>query len=404
MKSLNYNQPLPQLASQYTCTGCMACLNCCPVQAIQSYEGDDGHRYVKIDSDKCIRCKKCEKVCSLSLKNYGENNIHKSKVYAAWNTDPLERRKSTSGGIFSAVARKVIEDKGVVIGATLDDRVCKHILIRNIEDINIIQGSKYIESSMGEIYKEIEKELENKKVLFSGVGCQCAGILAYFDNHKFKNNLITIDLVCGGVPSKILLDKFYENNPNVKRIVSFRDKDKYQLKVEENKRVIEIKKKNLPLNGFNCDMTNRYSCYNCQFACIHRKTDLTIGDLWNYDVYKEEHEKGISTLIIHSESGKKIIETSSLEYHEINWSDCLKSCRRIACGKSHIFSPRYNLIENSKKMSYDDFVELYCITMKPKNCFLFLFRIYRFILNKFLFFKIDHKINKFLKKNKRENI
>ena len=396
MKSLR-SSIMPVLALQHECIGCMACIDICPKHAIFSYMGLDGHRYVKVDREKCVGCKKCEKICKLSRGNYGENNIHKSNIYAAWNKDILERRMSTSGGVFSATAKTILKRGGVVVGASLSGRECRHILIRNVDEIPLLQGSKYMSSTMEGIYKTVEQEIKNSIVLFSGLPCQCAGMLAYFENHPNRDNLITMDLVCGGTPSRILIDKFYQRFPEVERIVSFRKKDKYKLKVKINNDVISVNEKNLPLHGFNCDMTNRLCCYNCKFAVTHRKTDYTIGDLWNYNIYPKEHYKGISTLIVHSEKGNEILKDSEIELHEINWGDSIKFCRRIASGKRHIFRPREKLVENSRNMEYDDFLKLYCIDMGPKDITMFLFRVYRYIITKLEFIIIDIKLNKILK-------
>lgn len=391
MKSL-INNSFPVLASKQECTGCMACLDSCSAHAISSYNGPDGHKYVKVDNETCIGCKKCEKICALSRGYYGENDLSKSYIYAAWNTNPSERANATSGGVFAAIAHTVLKKNGVVVGATLDGRECYHILIRSVDELSSLQGSKYMASSMEGIYKTIEREIDKGIVLFSGVACQCAGVLAYFENHKNAKNLITMDLICGGSPSKILLDKFYERYPDVEQIVSFREKDRYKLKVLKEKKIVAIDEKSLPLDGFNCDMTSRLCCYDCKFAVAHRKTDFTIGDLWDYKIFPEEHAKGISTLIVHSDKGNQILDEKNIELHPVNWESCVRSCRRIVYGKRHIFSPRKKLIENAKSMSYEEFLKLYCIDMKPQDIRMFLFRIYRYLYSKVEFWIIDKKI------------
>lgn len=373
---------IPQLAKKKECTGCLACVSSCPQGALSSYTADDGHVYVKINEEKCIGCKKCEIVCKNSRNCFGNNNLFESKIYAAWIKDNVIRKKSTSGGVFAAMAKTVIEKGGVVVGSSLENRECRHILISKVEDIIKLQGSKYLASSMDGIYQEIEKKISKGLVLFTGTGCQCAGVLTYFKNSKYKNNLITLDLVCGGYPSKILIDKFYEQHNDIDKIVSFRSKDKYILKVLKDGKVVEFKEKNLPLHGFNCELTNRYSCYNCQFAKAHRKTDITIGDLWNYNVFKEEHSKGISTIIVHSKRGEELLSDSDVIIKNIDWSDSINYCKRIVWGKAPVFHPRKVLAKNSKKMNTNRFEKLYCINMKIKDIDLFIFRIYRFIIRK----------------------
>ena len=399
---MNYanEKNIPQLASKKECTGCLACIASCPKGALASYMDEDGHVYVDINKEKCIRCKKCEMVCKNSRNCFGTNNLFESKIYAAWINDNIIRKTSTSGGVFAAIAKNVIEKGGVVVGSSLENRKCKHILISKVEDIIKLQGSKYLSSSMDGIYQKIEKKLSEGLVLFTGTGCQCAGVLSYFKNSKYKNNLITLDLVCGGYPSKILIDKFYEQHNDIDKIVSFRSKDKYILKVLKDGKVVEFKEKNLPLHGFNCELTNRYSCYNCKFAKAHRKTDITIGDLWNYNIFKEEHSRGISTIIVHSKVGEELLVNSDVNIENIEWSDSINYCRRIVWGKTPIFHARKVLTRNSRKMKINRFEKLYCMNMQIKDIDLFAFKIYRFIIRKINVFISKVYIKYILNKNR----
>ena len=391
---LSKNEKYPELASKNECTGCLACVDVCPTDALKKYMAEDGHIYVALDYDKCVKCKKCEQICKSSREKYGDNKLYKSQVYAAWSLNEEERKKATSGGVFAALARNIIEKGGVVVGAHLEGRECKHIMIEKIEEIEKLQGSKYMASSMNGIYKIIKNELSHRLVLFSGVGCQCAGVLAFFENSPYRDNLITVDLVCGGAPSHLLLDKFYDHYPKIEKIISYRNKDKYELRVLENGKERILYEKNLPLHGFNCELTNRFSCYQCQFACAHRLTDITIGDLWNYNYLVDEHSKGISSIIIHTKRGMSVLMDADILLNELKWSQCINYCKRIVCGKSHIFIPRKNLVTNSKKMKYDEFTKLYCIAMKPLDLKMEVFRIYRFLVMRF----DDYKIKKYIKK------
>lgn len=379
MKSLE-NKKYPKLASQYDCTDCMACVAVCYQNALQPILFADGHEYIKLDESKCVGCKQCENVCIKSRENYGNNDLNASKIYAAWSENQNDRKNATSGGVFGALAKYVLKKGGIVIGASLEGRECKHIMISTEDEIWKLQGSKYMASSMEGVYSIIEQHIDDGLVLFSGVGCQCAGVLSYFERHKNRNNLYTVDLICGGIPSKILIDKFYEHFSNVDNIISFREKDKYLLKVSENGRIKTIQEKSLPLHGFNCGLTNRYSCYHCQFACAHRRTDITIGDLWNYAYMKDEHAKGISTVLIHTEKGNRIINSANIILNKISWNDCIKFCKRIVYGETPIFKPRIKLVENASKMSYSTFKKLYCMDIRLGDVGLFMFRAYRYVV------------------------
>lgn len=372
----------PELAALRECTGCLACKDSCPVHAIDSYLGGDGHVYVKINPEQCIHCHKCEQVCQQVRKAYGSNDLGLSRIYAAWAQNADYRKNGTSGGIFAALAHKILSDGGSVVGASFDGRNCRHVVIQDLKEISKLQGSKYVHSSMEGIYKEIEGCLKTGDVLFTGVGCQCAGVLGYFENKKLENRLYTVDLVCGGAPSRILLDKFFAHNPDVSRIASFRSKDQYALQVWKQDKLVPYPEKSLPLHGFNCGMTDRYSCYDCRYAKAHRKTDVTIGDLWDYRLFPEEHSKGISMVIVHSEKGQALFHSSETVCHEIPWEGPLSKNKRTVWGKAPIFWPRRNLEKMSAAMEYDRFVKLYCITMKPKDIGLFLFRVYRYLVMK----------------------
>lgn len=374
----------PSLADEKNCIGCLACVASCHIGALSSYVGDDGHNYVRLEVDKCIGCLRCQEVCNHARNNFGVNDISKSSIFAAWTKNESDRANSTSGGVFAALSRTVISNGGAVSGANLNGFDCRHIIITDGKDISKLQGSKYMTSSMEHIYGEIEKNLKERDVLFSGLGCQCAGVLAYFEGKTLNHQLYTVDIVCGGAPSSILIEKYKKIHPETKGLLSFRSKDKYILKVFTNEGEKEIPEKNLILHGFNCGMTNRYSCYECPFAKAHRKTNITIGDLWDYSKFFEEHAKGISMVLIHDEIGMKLLEKSDLFFEEIDWKSTLLKNKRIVCGHQNIYGPRTNLIQNAKKMNDTRFEKLYCVTMKPMDVDLFIFRVYRYLREKSL--------------------
>ena len=375
---------LPKLASEYECTACLACESICPKQAIEHYVAEDGHVYVSIQQNKCVGCLKCQRVCEKSRACYGVNNFSSSKVYSAWTTNDDDRANATSGGVFASLARTVLESGGCVIGAELNGFECKHTAIYSGNDIHRLQGSKYMASSMEDVYKIIFEELPHRDVLFSGVGCQCAGVLAFFDKFETDYRLYTVDLICGGMPSRILIDKFRDQYSDVKGFVSFRTKDKYELRVKTDEGEEVIKEKSLPLHGFNCGLTNRYSCYSCQFAKAQRKTDITIGDLWDYTQYPDEHKNGISMVIVHSGEGESLVKESKIKRNPIEWKGTLLHNKRTVCGKQIVYWPRKHLTSNAKKMNYEQFLKLYAITMPPSDLWLFLFRIYRYLREKII--------------------
>ena len=373
---------LPILADEFTCTACLACENICDQKAIIHSIGSDGHVHVKIREDLCVGCLKCQRICEKSRNCFGENDIASSNIYAAWTQKHDERMQATSGGVFAAFAETILNKGGCVIGAELSGFDCRLSVIYKNEDISKLQGSKYMASSMENVYSIIRAELVRRDVLFTGLGCQCAGVIAYFSGFRTSYTLYTADLVCGGIPSRLLIDHYMTTHPDVKGFKSFRTKDLYELKVSAEEGEKTVREKNLPLHGFNCGLTNRYNCYNCQFAKAHRKTDITIGDLWDYSVVPQEHKKGVSMVLVHSKNGQELLESSDIHAEKIQWEGALLHNKRTVYGKAHVFSPRKRLTRNSQKMNEEKFRKLYTMDIGPDTPLLFLFRVYRYMIQR----------------------
>ena len=338
----------PKLASKRECTGCLACVDSCQHDALNYYLGNDGHYYVKVDEDKCAGCLLCEKTCPIaSCQKYGEGEC--ATFYAAWNTDNNERFRSASGGAFSAMARYTLDHGGIVIGAAIEN-VCdvRHISVEEKGKIGLLQGSKYTQSDTNGIYLQTLRYLKGgKTVLFSGTGCQVGGLLSFLKNKKYDGKLITIDLICGGVPSKRLLQKFIEDEPyKVKKILSFRTKENgwkpqgfiYNMKVEgaDGKVYDYTGKRNLVTTGFCTEMTERYSCYDCKFVGKHRLSDFTIGDLWGDKEYPQEHYNGLSLVVVHNHQAEMLLKEMESYLHTApcNESQAVKANYRIKKGHS----------------------------------------------------------------------
>ena len=162
------------------CCGCTACAHICPVKCIEMKEDKEGFLYPAVDNEKCIHCHKCERVCPIgNLINY--NN--ETKAFIGYNKNEEIREKSSSGGIFSLAAEWIIEQNGVVFGAAFDENfeVC-HIAAENEEELSKLRGSKYVQSRLGDAYPKVKQYLENnRKVLFTGTGCQIAGLKKYLN-------------------------------------------------------------------------------------------------------------------------------------------------------------------------------------------------------------------------------
>lgn len=400
---------MPVLASKSTCTGCMACLDRCPHNAIEVCQGSDGHRYVRVNQDLCVECKLCEKTCPIvNGFSYGEQSL-KSDFLAGWSEVDNLRDCGATSGIFGTIASAFIQNGGYIAAAVMDGLECKYILTNSAEDIKRMQGSKYTSSNPGNIYSQIFEKLKKKeRVLFCGLPCH-AGALLNFIPKVLQENLFIIDLVCGGVSSPILIEKFAEVHPDIKSIISFRDKANgwkptgfrynFTYVLKDGKIISQTPgSKNLVTDGFACELTDRYSCYNCSFAKVHRKSDITIGDLWGDKDFPAEHRRGVSSLIVHSDKGRALIEQSHLHTSKIEPRKVLVPNHRIFNGASikRYFPERKMIGFNFKHLSYSCLQRIYAGDLRTKNILWWPIALYRLISFRLADFISKRKSSKIL--------
>lgn len=270
------------------CTGCSACMNICPQNAItmKNNEYDEIHPF--IDINKCIGCNLCKKVCP---NNETVKSFKPMECYASIRKDNIKRKDSSSGGICAVLYEKYIEIGNIVYGVKFNrEEGAKFYRAENIEDIIDFKGSKYVQANMNIIYKQIEKDIiEGKKVLFIGTPCQVAGVKSYFNmkSLEFQNNLATVDFLCHGcVPNKYLLDEITtieKKNKCKCDTVSFRSNDlnkNYYLCLKNNDKVFYRKKaeKQRYFYSFLHSITIRECCVNCKYKQTQRMGDITLGD------------------------------------------------------------------------------------------------------------------------------
>ncbi|MGL5965227.1 MAG: Coenzyme F420 hydrogenase/dehydrogenase, beta subunit C-terminal domain, partial [Fusobacteriaceae bacterium] len=206
------------------CTGCYGCLNSCPVEgAIQFKKTEEGF-YKPFLTEKCIQCGMCRKGCPV-IQKVNNNSQEDLKVYSCWSKDSEIVKNSSSGGIFSELAKHYLEQDGVVFGAKWQDGEIVHSGITKLEELKELQKSKYLQSKVEMSYSEVKRYLKlDKKVLFVGTPCQIAALNTLV-NHE---NLITVDLICHGIPSYSAYEKYIRENFNLNIrdvTVDFRNKD-----------------------------------------------------------------------------------------------------------------------------------------------------------------------------------
>lgn len=351
----------PFLANEKNCTGCFACVDSCGKHALSAYIASDGHVYVSCDEAKCVLCHRCEKACPVvNDLEYSSNNNKFSQPYSVRCTSESLYEKSTSGGAFVALAVQFVKDGGYVCGAIFEGNHVKHIVSNKLEDIGRMQGSKYLQSSLDGVFREISLLLkQGQKVLFCGMGCQGAAMFSFFKNHKNRELLYIIDMICGGVPSYLLAKTFLENETNYKQIVGFRRKGEYVLSCLNKDNYIEyLERRTLPIVGFGTGLTNRYSCSDCHFTGIERLSDITIGDLWG-SKYNDGFQRSVA--IVHTDKGKLLLKSASnLDVDKTDWAFILHNYRCVIGRSINKFRLRRKLLAwNFKHLSYRQLCGLY---------------------------------------------
>ena len=311
---------LPRLAPRHRCTGCGACASGCPKDAITMTRDKEGFSYPVIDPDKCVRCGHCTSICPL-LRQRESKSL--PAAFAAWNRDEQIRKDSTSGGVFTALADYVLEGGGVVFGAAMDGKQhLRHVACFRKEDLWRLRGAKYVQSDLGDTFREIKLILKTKPVLFSGTPCQVDGLYHYLGCRP--ENLTTCDLVCHGVPSPGVWEDMARSIEKRKgkgiRAVRFRNKvtgwkDSHFTTVYDDGTVDTA-----PLfsteygRAFGRALFLRPSCHCCAYTNLNRPGDFTLGDFWGLkdDELPEQQKKGVSLLLVNTAHGSHIFDKLSL--------------------------------------------------------------------------------------------
>ncbi|NLC95551.1 MAG: 4Fe-4S dicluster domain-containing protein [Bacilli bacterium] len=307
------------------CCGCSACASICPTQAITMEPDEDGFFFPVVNNSKCIRCRMCLKTC-----HFRDTKIKGNRplaAFAAINKDETVLKNSSSGGAFSALASIVLEMGGVVFGCAFNERMePNHIGIDNFFDIEKLQGSKYVQSKINNTFIEAKRLLDQGRiVLYSGTPCQIAGLKSYLGREY--NNLLTVDLICHGVPSESFFKDYISwlEKKNKWKIITYKFRDKGKVNMGYSGKVIYIKKNGKigertiywPLDCYYYYFLNgdicRMSCYECKYASNYRQGDFTLGDYWGVKKIHPEvnTQNGVSLLLINTETAMGYVDKLS---------------------------------------------------------------------------------------------
>lgn len=354
-----------RISDKQDCCGCAACVQICPNQCISFDEDEYGFRYPSVNNNKCVDCGLCEKVCPV----INQFEVHRPKlVYAALNIDKGIRIKSSSGGLFSQLAEAVINEGGVVFGVRFNTNwEAEHAYTDTSDGIAAFRGSKYMQSKIGISYIQAKEFLQSgRKVLFSGTSCQIAGLKRFL--RREYDNLLTVDVVCHGVPSPLVWRSYLretmlslqrdaikknilssQNNLLQITDISFRDKktgwNKYGFAVygklipyqairesicnnekDVKELFYETSDKNLYMNVFTRNLCLRPSCYTCPAKCGKSASDITLADFWGIRNYypKMDDDKGTSLVLINTQKGNSYYQRLKLESIQTSYEIALR--------------------------------------------------------------------------------
>lgn len=317
---------MPNLASYQSCVGCSACALSCPKNCIEMHNDKYGFSHPKIiNAQECINCKLCEQSCPIVNKRNLDDK--ETIALAAFTKDEEIRKESSSGGIFTEIAKYVLLNDGVVFGAAYSNNWhVEHIEVKEVGNLNKLRGAKYSESKLANTYDRIKKYL-NKDilVLFSGTPCQVAGLKSFLK--RDYSNLICIDFICHGIPSPVAWSNYIQERMKLDGVnhkpISINQRSKITgwsnynyscvIEYENNLKYQSLSGSDMYMKLFCNDYILRESCANCHFKGFDRCSDITLGDfwgIWNIDV-KMDDNKGTSLIMLHSDKSKDLITNIS---------------------------------------------------------------------------------------------
>ena len=378
---------LPSLCSPEACTACSACANICPVSAISMVENACGEHFPCVDSAKCVGCHLCERTCPEVNSNLVVKNDVPT-VYSCWLKNAEDRGQSTSGGAAYAISCAVIRQGGHVWGAAYDANLqCRYTEANTIQGLRPIQKSKYVQSFVGDAFQKIKAELDQGDlVLFCGTGCHVKGLLAFL--HRPYDNLLTLDLVCHGVPGQGVFRKYiswleskYSDHvvnyvPRYKRpdgqelrfcrMASFEHKGDVRLVLDDDSYY----------TAFVRGLTLRDNCFACTANGECRYSDFTVADFWGIGKVQpfrqnRQRSRGISMLALNSPKAhsffpniSNFIESEERSYEEASlvnspyYKSATPSPRRVAFRKDYNaltwqeLADRYMRLTLKQKITY----------------------------------------------------
>lgn len=310
-------------AQNKLCTGCSACHDSCPVHAIHMEEDSLGFFYPVVDEERCTDCRRCGRVCPKLNAYHGNSEM--PDCYAARAEDKI-RMESSSGGIFTVLARYVLSQGGIVCGAAMDETyTVRHICVENEEGLARLRQSKYVQSDMRHVYREIKEHRDKRRtVLFSGCPCQVVGIRNYFGN---DDGILYVDVLCHGVPSNKMLQDYIRESFRMDKIsgLSFRSKlngwraDQLRVFFRDGTSECIPWEESAYEEGFQRNIILRDGCEDCEFCGKQRQGDITLGDFWRVEEYDPalNDGKGTSVVLVNNRRGEDLLHQVARKLYDI---------------------------------------------------------------------------------------
>lgn len=368
------------ITNKVDCCGCQACGDICGKKAISFQTDEEGIWYPVIDMDKCVDCGLCEKVCPIINHTSCPANKPEPECIVLQAPDSYDRLQSASGAAYTLLARAIFQKGGYVAGHIWDGSFgVKGFISGNEEDLEILRGTKYLQSNVEGIYIAVKKLLnEGKLVLFSGTPCQNAAMRSFLK--KDYENLIMTDFVCMGIDSPLAFKEYLKSLESIhhSRIVYFKAKSKeVGWRYLTNKAIFEDGTTYFGINGRDAnlkatflDILVRPSCYECKFKGFPRVSDITIGDYWRnkYDYDPLDDNTGTSYIMIHNQKAASLVDDikSSCNYRDIDFQSIIDANQRATESLPKPFFSRSEFYNRLQKEDFSSIVEDYS-QQKSKN-------------------------------------
>ncbi len=373
------------------CTGCGACAAVCPKKCIKMSADNEGFLRPSISADECINCGLCVNTCPVKAAQR-EPLSKLPAAYLAWANNEELIKMSTSGGLVSAIAYNTLKSGGVVVGAVYDKNDCAkvhHSIIDNLEELEAFSRSKYVQSELSqELYHNVGNILDtqNRRVLFVGTACQVYGLKLYLKRvykKRFDDKLLTVDLVCYGVPSPKLLQEYKSymettKNCGVNRIEMRSKKNDYSFFSDADTIVYfddgskHVANTAIDLYGrfFYGKISSRPSCYNCKFKTIGRISDLTVGDCWFSRALSgtKQIPYDVTLAIVHSDAGNNALQLPEIKSIQVDTEKAIKCNGGMIYSSAQMHPKRDLFFERVGKEPLDSIADdLVPLAIKPQG-------------------------------------